>query len=93
MKSWKKSRSDPKSYLESDKDGSTVIQSREYRISMAKPPFSEAFEITAVRPVANVSLDEYNISEKLMERISKKVLKEYLFQVLQELEKVHLFRH
>lgn len=66
-----KSRSDPKSYLESDKDGSTVIQSREYRISMAKPPFSEAFEITAVRPVANVSLDEYNISEKLMERISK----------------------
>ena len=38
---------------------------------MAKPPFSEAFEITAVRPVANVSLDEYNISEKLMERISK----------------------
>ncbi len=64
-----KSRSDPKSYLESDKDGSTVIQSREYRISMAKPPFSEAFEITAVRPVANVSLEEYNISEKLMDRI------------------------
>ena len=72
MKSWKKAEAILKVIWRSDKDGSTVIQSREYRISMAKPPFSEAFEITAVRPVANVSLDEYNISEKLMERISKK---------------------
>ena len=37
-------------YLESDKEGSFVVQSREYRISIAYPPFSEALEITAVRP-------------------------------------------
>ncbi|MBO5151907.1 MAG: Flp pilus assembly complex ATPase component TadA [Methanobrevibacter sp.] len=64
-----KSRSDAKTYLESVKEGSIVVQSREYRISIARPPFSEAIEITAVRPVANIDLDEYHLSSKLMERI------------------------
>lgn len=64
-----KAKSDPKTYLESEKEGSFVVQSREYRISIAYPPFSEALEITIVRPVANISLDEYHLSEKLLERI------------------------
>jgi len=64
-----KSRSDAKTYLESVKEGSIVVQSREYRISIARPPFSEAIEITAVRPVANIDLEEYHLSSKLMERI------------------------
>ena len=64
-----KAKSDPKTYLESDKEGSFVVQSREYRISIAYPPFSEALEITAVRPVANIGLDEYHLSDKLLERI------------------------
>ena len=65
-----KARSDSKTYLESVKEGSFVVQSREYRISIAKPPFSEAIEITAVRPVADIDLDEYNLSSKLMDRIN-----------------------
>lgn len=65
-----KSRSDAKTYLESAKEGSIVVQSREYRISIARPPFSEAIEITAVRPVANIDLDEYHLSSKLMDRIN-----------------------
>ena len=64
-----KAKSDPKTSLESEKEGSFVVQSREYRISIAYPPFSEALEITIVRPVANISLDEYNLSEKLLNRI------------------------
>ncbi len=64
-----KARSDAKTYMESIKEGSIVVQSREYRISIARPPFSEAIEITAVRPVANIDLDEYHLSSKLMERI------------------------
>lgn len=64
-----KAKSDPKTYLESEKEGSFVVQSREYRISIAYPPFSEALEITIVRPIANISLDEYNLSEKLLNRI------------------------
>ncbi|MCL2157673.1 MAG: PINc/VapC family ATPase [Methanobrevibacter sp.] len=64
-----KARHDFKSYLEVEEDGATVVQSREYRISIAKPPFSEGMEITAVRPVAEVSLDEYRLSDKLMARL------------------------
>lgn len=64
-----KAKSDPKTYLESEKEGSFVVQSREYRISIAYPPFSEALEVTIVRPVANISLDEYRLSEKLLDRI------------------------
>jgi ATPase len=64
-----KAKSDPKTYLESEKEGSFVVQSREYRISIAYPPFAEALEITVVRPVANIDLDEYHLSEKLLDRI------------------------
>ncbi len=65
-----KARTDAKTYLESVKEGSIVVQSREYRISIATPPFSEAIEITAVRPVADIDLDEYHLSDKLMDRIN-----------------------
>ena len=64
-----KAHSDSKTYLESAKEGSFVVQSREYRISIAYPPFSEGLEITIVRPVANISLDEYHLSDKLLNRI------------------------
>jgi ATPase len=64
-----KANHDFKTYLEVDEEGATVVQSREYRISIAKPPFSEGMEITAVRPVAEVSLEEYELSDKLMDRL------------------------
>lgn len=66
-----KERYDVKTYLESEKEGSIVIQSREFRISIAKPPFSEAMEITAVKPVAHVSLEDYRLSDKLMKRLTE----------------------
>lgn len=65
-----KARNDSKTYLESVREGSIVVQSREYRISIARPPFSEAIEITAVRPVADIDLEEYHLSSKLMDRIN-----------------------
>ena len=64
-----KAKHDSKTYIESDKEGSYVVQSHEYRISIAYPPFSQALEITAVRPVANIDLNEYNLSDKLLQRI------------------------
>ena len=65
-----KERYDPKTYLEVDKEGAIVVQSRDLRISIARPPFSEGLEITAVRPVAEVSLDDYHLSDKLIERLT-----------------------
>jgi len=64
-----KAKSDLRSFIEIEMEGATVVQFREYRISIARPPFSEAMEITAVRPVARVSLEDYRLSDELMERL------------------------
>ena len=58
------------STIEILKTGASVIQHGEYRIAITYPPFSEAFEITIVHPIAKLSLDDYSISEKLMKRFS-----------------------
>lgn len=55
--------------IEMQKEGATVLQIGRYRIAITRPPFSEAAEITAVRPVAKVSLDDYEMSEKLLTRL------------------------
>lgn len=64
-----KAKSDFKSFIEIEMDGATVVQFREYRISIARPPFADALEITAVRPVTNVSLGDYKLSEELISRL------------------------
>lgn len=66
-----KSASDKKTYLEADLDGAKVIQSKDLRISINKPPFSEAIEITAVKPVAEVSIEDYNLSNEILKKITK----------------------
>ncbi|MDR3063335.1 MAG: Flp pilus assembly complex ATPase component TadA, partial [Methanobrevibacter sp.] len=60
---------DFKTYLEIDMEGATVVQSRDLRISIAQPPFSKSLEITAVRPVADVSLDYYELNDDLLNRL------------------------
>ncbi|MDA7952299.1 MAG: PINc/VapC family ATPase [Nitrosopumilus sp.] len=50
--------------------GASVVQLGTYRIAITHPPFSEAFEITIVHPIARMSLEEYGVSEKLMERFA-----------------------
>ena len=56
---------------EISKPGALVIQYRDYRIAITRPPFSELLEITIVHPIKQIALEDYNISEKLMSRLSK----------------------
>jgi len=67
-----RAKSDFKSFIEIEREGATVVQFREYRISIARPPFSDGFEITAVRPVAKVSLSDYSLPNKLIERLRER---------------------
>ncbi|MFB6190796.1 MAG: PINc/VapC family ATPase [Candidatus Nanohaloarchaea archaeon] len=60
-----------KGLIELQKEGATVVQLGRYRIAISRPPFSEAPEITAVRPVAKVGLEDYDLSEELMERLDE----------------------
>ncbi len=64
-----RAKSDFKSFIEIEMEGATVVQFREYRISIARPPFSDGMEITIVRPVATVSIDSYRLPNRLMDRL------------------------
>ncbi|MEE9173786.1 MAG: PINc/VapC family ATPase [Thermoplasmata archaeon] len=59
----------PKGFVEMDEGGATVVQLDDIRVAMAWPPFSDGLEITAVRPVAHVSLKEYKFAEIIQERL------------------------
>jgi ATPase len=59
------------SVIEIDREGSTIVQLGDYRIVITRPPFSDGWEITAVRPVKLLELQEYELSEKLMKRIDE----------------------
>jgi len=58
------------STLEISKTGASVVQHGDYRIAITYPPFSESFEITIVHPIVKLDLDDYAVSEKLMQRFS-----------------------
>ena len=58
------------STVEISKTGASVIQHNDYRIVITYPPFSESYEITIVHPIIKLSLEDYEISDELMERLS-----------------------
>lgn len=60
---------DADSFIEIERHGATVVQLGPMRIAIAQPPFSDAVEITAVRPVAHLSLDEYRLAPELQARL------------------------
>jgi len=59
-------------FIEIDEPGATVIQMGEYRIALAKPPFSDKLEITVVRPLVKLRLQDYQLSTKLMNRLKSR---------------------
>ena len=58
------------SVIEISKTGASVIQYNDYRIAITYPPFSESYEITIVHPTVKLSLEDYDISEALMKRLT-----------------------
>jgi ATPase len=57
--------------IEISRNGATVIQYGTFRIAITRPPFSDNLEITIVRPIVKLSLESYNATEKLIERLSE----------------------
>ena len=64
-----KARMDPKSFVEISRSSSTVIQYKNYRIVIVRKPISDGLEITAIRPITKLNLEDYKIEETLLERI------------------------
>lgn len=65
-----RSRSD--AFIEIDRAGSTIVQLGSYRIVITRPPLSDGWEITAVRPLKKLRLEDYNLPEELVKRLNER---------------------
>jgi ATPase len=59
-------------FTEISRSGALVVQLGNYRIAIARPPFADGIEITVVRPIVKLTLEDYRLSEKLIERLKSK---------------------
>ena len=57
-------------FVEINRAGAMVIQLGQFRIAITRPPLSDGLEVTIVRPVVSLTLQDYGLSTKLMERLS-----------------------
>ncbi len=62
----------PDGFIEIDRRGSTIVQLGKYRIVITRPPLSDGWEITAVRPLKKLRLEDYNLPPKLIKRLEEK---------------------
>ena len=67
-----KAKMDPKSFIEISRPGSSVIQYKNYRIVIVRKPVADGLEITAIRPIKKLTLEEYKIPEQILNRIKTK---------------------
>ncbi len=65
-------RREENAFIEVDEAGATVVQLGEYRVAVARPPFSDGLEVTVVRPLVKLRLEDYNLSGKLMDRLKER---------------------
>lgn len=57
------------SFIEVQRKGSTIVQAGHFRIVIVRPPFSDGYEITAVKPVKQLAFKDYKLDIPLKERI------------------------
>ena len=62
-------RNEENSFIEMDSHGATVVQLGNIRIVITRPPFSDDLEITAVRPIVKLSIEEYNLRPEILSRL------------------------
>ncbi len=65
----KRGRFEDESFVEMDMHGATVVQLKNMRIVITRPPFSDDLEITAVRPITKLVIEDYSIEPLLLERM------------------------
>ncbi|MFB6151909.1 MAG: PIN domain-containing protein, partial [Haloarculaceae archaeon] len=65
-------RASPDGFVELDEPGMTIVQFRDLRIAIARPPFADAMEITAVRPIVQTDLEDYEYADELRDRLAER---------------------
>jgi ATPase len=62
----------PDAFVEIDRENSTIVQYEDKRIVITRPPFSDGWEITAVRPLKRLLLKDYNLPGSITQRLEEK---------------------
>ncbi len=57
-------------FVEINRAGAMVIQLGRFRVAITRPPLSDGLEVTIVRPVVSLTLQDYGLSGKLMDRLA-----------------------
>lgn len=65
-----RAKRNPDGFIEIEKRGITVVQIGSMRIAIARRPFSDGMEITAVRPIVDMKLSDYAKAEIITERLT-----------------------
>ena len=63
---------DTDSFIEIEEEGAAVVQLRNLRIAIARRPFADKMEISAIRPIVKLNLEDYELSPKLMKRLESR---------------------
>jgi ATPase len=63
---------DNDSFIEIEEEGAAVVQLRNLRIAIARRPFADKMEISAIRPIVKLTLDDYHLSTKMMNRLESR---------------------
>ncbi|PSP97468.1 ATPase [Halobacteriales archaeon QS_4_70_19] len=64
-------RQSSQGFIELSEPGMSIVQFRDMRIAVAEPPFADGYEITAVRPIAKTTLEDYKLAGELRERLQE----------------------
>jgi len=65
-----RAKRDPDGFIEIEKRGITVVQIGSMRIAIARRPFSDGMEITAVRPIVDITLKDYAKADVITRQIT-----------------------
>jgi ATPase len=52
-------------------NGATVYQYGNYRVAVTRPPFSDGVEMTIVKPIVKLRIQDYQLSDKLKRRLDE----------------------
>lgn len=58
-------------FIEEDKPGATIVQLKDYRIVVTRPPFSDGMEITVTRPLLKKQINDYMLPFDVISRLEE----------------------
>ncbi len=64
-----KAKSEKGCFLEIEYHGAIVAQLNDLRITITEPPFSDSMEITVIKPIIKLTIDDYILPDGLIERL------------------------